>query len=323
MSLKEDKFGVSVRLVESEEDHKEYVALRNELLPEQAITMQQHYESESTFPKDKKLERRFLSLDGELVCGFSIFEAYWQKEEPGRWELIPWMKEVDSEKQSRCLRWINEFAVEQGVTTLGTWMPTMRMDVLDLLAEHGYIKNQENPETRLELARMNDSAFQGQVDAFEKSELRAMSLKDFAKAYPDEWLTKYWDAQWEFLKDVPMPYEMVKDTLEDFEKYVTTKEYEWEWTLFALDGDEIVAMTGLHPNQVVKTNFSTGLTGTLREYRRRGIATALKVMSLRMAREAGAEFVYTDNEEKNPMLDINKDLGFDVYTVWWSMDKKF
>jgi GNAT superfamily N-acetyltransferase len=59
----------------------------------------------------------------------------------------------------------------------------------------------------------------------------------------------------------------------------------------------------------------TGFTGVLPTYRRRGIATALKVRALTYARglltSTGEHpLVRTGNEENNPMLQINLCLGF-------------
>ena len=48
----------------------------------------------------------------------------------------------------------------------------------------------------------------------------------------------------------------------------------------------------------------------LREYRRKGIATALKVKAIEKLCEKGIKKVRTDNEENNPMYKINVALGF-------------
>ena len=54
----------------------------------------------------------------------------------------------------------------------------------------------------------------------------------------------------------------------------------------------------------------TGSLGVLRKYRRQGIATALKVKAFEKLREKGIKKVRTDNEENNPMYQINVALGF-------------
>ena len=54
----------------------------------------------------------------------------------------------------------------------------------------------------------------------------------------------------------------------------------------------------------------TGLTGVRRAYRRRGIATALKTQAIAWAKTQGASYLETDNEENNPMYQLNLALGF-------------
>ena len=48
----------------------------------------------------------------------------------------------------------------------------------------------------------------------------------------------------------------------------------------------------------------------LKNYRRKGLATALKIKAIERLRENGITEVRTDNEENNPMYKINVALGF-------------
>jgi GNAT superfamily N-acetyltransferase len=58
-------------------------------------------------------------------------------------------------------------------------------------------------------------------------------------------------------------------------------------------------------------NAEVGDTGVLRDFRRRGIARALKMMVTRYAAEKGIRRVHTDNRTDNAgMLAINRELGF-------------
>ena len=54
----------------------------------------------------------------------------------------------------------------------------------------------------------------------------------------------------------------------------------------------------------------TGGLGVIRDYRRKGIATAIKIHALKRLLKNGVLEVRTDNEENNPMYKINVALGF-------------
>ena len=66
-----------------------------------------------------------------------------------------------------------------------------------------------------------------------------------------------------------------------------------------------------------------GFTGVRREVRGRGIATALKLESIRYAREQGYREIRTMNNALNQsMLRINEALGFRREPAWITFEKK-
>ena len=54
----------------------------------------------------------------------------------------------------------------------------------------------------------------------------------------------------------------------------------------------------------------TGGLGVIKEYRRKGIATALKIKAIEHLLKKGIVEIRTDNEKNNPMYKINVALGF-------------
>ena len=79
----------------------------------------------------------------------------------------------------------------------------------------------------------------------------------------------------------------------------------------ALDGDAWVGLTQLRRVDGDPTSLRQFLTGVSASHRRRGIATALKVVALEWAHERGYTRLRTENAESNQaMLAINHALGF-------------
>jgi mycothiol synthase len=89
-----------------------------------------------------------------------------------------------------------------------------------------------------------------------------------------------------------------------------------ELMFIALAGDEVVGYAGL---QVYGEEAFHGLTVTRRDWRRRGVASALKRAEIAAAKEAGFKRLLTESEERNePMRRLNEKLGF-VPAPEWSM----
>jgi mycothiol synthase len=87
-----------------------------------------------------------------------------------------------------------------------------------------------------------------------------------------------------------------------------------ELCFLALAGDEVVGYAFLQASD--KRAFH-GLTVTRRDWRRRGVATALKRAEIAAAQREGFERLLTESEERNePMRRLNEKLGFVPAPEW-------
>ena len=81
-----------------------------------------------------------------------------------------------------------------------------------------------------------------------------------------------------------------------------------EFCFIALAGDEVVGYAAL---QIHGDQAFHGLTATRRDWRRRGVASALKRAEIAAAKRAGFKRLLTESEERNePMRRLNEKLGF-------------
>ncbi len=81
-----------------------------------------------------------------------------------------------------------------------------------------------------------------------------------------------------------------------------------ELCFIALAGDEVVGYAAL---QVFGDEAHHGLTATRRDWRRRGVASALKRAEIAAAKGAGFRRLVTESEQRNePMRRLNEKLGF-------------
>jgi len=69
-----------------------------------------------------------------------------------------------------------------------------------------------------------------------------------------------------------------------------------------------LAAIGIYPED---NHAYNAFTGVLREYRGRGLAQALKLQTILLAKKEGVRYVRTNNDSKNvPMLAVNRKLGY-------------
>jgi GNAT superfamily N-acetyltransferase len=110
--------------------------------------------------------------------------------------------------------------------------------------------------------------------------------------------------------DMPLTEPMTSFALEEWLDHV------WRHPLFTKEGSFAAVVDG-RPVAISLIVHDGGqraasmFTGTLREFRGRGLAVAAKTASLRWAAEHGVTQVYTSNDETNaPMLAVNRKLGY-------------
>ncbi|WP_295814991.1 GNAT family N-acetyltransferase [uncultured Deinococcus sp.] len=133
-----------------------------------------------------------------------------------------------------------------------------------------------------------------------------------AELGPDAALHAFHAGFAEAREDVPRTGDATELTLDDFRKRFENPALFPEGLLLAVtDMGEVVAISELWRADGNATRLNTGLTGTRRAWRRRGLALALKLAAIRVALAAGVTEIWTGNATTNaPMLAINDRLGF-------------
>lgn len=164
--------------------------------------------------------------------------------------------------------------------------------------------------SRLESANFDSLRYAAKLERVQASGIKIKTLAELMVEDP-EWKQKTYEVEWHCLQDVPSVDEFTRRSMDAFEKQTLQHPCLLPDAWFiAVDRDRYVGLSVLWRNLATDKLLNTGLTGVLRSHRRRGIATALKVKAIQYAQAHGNAAIDTDNEENNPMFQLNLDLGF-------------
>lgn len=184
------------------------------------------------------------------------------------------------------------------------------------LKKLGFVEKMKYWESRLDVQSFDLAPWLGKIEAVEAAGFALKSLKEL-EADPLH-RQKLYDLWLEARLDVPRPDALSEIRFEDYCKWVFESSYylpEGHFVAIDKSTDQYVALSTLW-----KTDgdyLQTGLTGTRRAYRRKGLALALKLKGIQLAQTLGIREIRTGNEAGNrAMLSINEALGFVKQPIW-------
>ncbi|MDJ0943011.1 MAG: GNAT family N-acetyltransferase [Kiloniellales bacterium] len=182
-------------------------------------------------------------------------------------------------------------------------------DAPGFLERRGFEVVQRRPVLRLDVESFDRARRLSARVQREVQNITVCALSELMKEVPD-WKRRCWDLDWQILQDIPSLEAPARPTLESYSRCYEDSAFAPQSWFIALQGDEWVGMSILQTDSSTPGTFHTEVTGVRRGFRRRGIATALKLRGIEYVRALGGRVIETDNEESSPMLRLNLTLGF-------------
>ena len=294
----------------SDEDYQNTVNIWNSVWPDELQAVQNMKHSDET-KKDKFWQRIVCELDGRMV-GFGFYGKTWWSKREGQY-FLTFQTLPEYRNQG-----IAATFYDQACQTL-----TQRGDLKVLLADtredatksvqfllnRGFNQVMRYPRSIIDVQAFESQKYAELITKLQQSGVEILNTIQLAERY-DDYQQRIYEMETEIEKDIPMPDPLAVIPFEEYrEQLFKSPNYYPEGWAVAVANDQFVGLSAVWktPN---KEKLSTGLTGVLRSHRRLGLATALKAKVIGFAKAQGIKEIDTDNEENNPMYQLNMQLGF-------------
>lgn len=253
--------------------------------------------------------RRYVAVDSDgAIVGYAhTFPTTWIAESGGFWAATrvtaPYRRlTIGRQLLARAL---GEAHAAGGLFALSEVREQLA-DATDFAAQTGFLEMMRSWELRLDVATLDLTPLRRYIERAEANGIRLVTLDALMASDPD-WLAKLHALHVTLNRDVPLP-DAPNITREWFERFALVYPQAF---FVAVSGDRYIGESFMHPVDSQPDLLSQRMTGTLREYRGRGVAMALKVLTIDYAQRHGFQRISTWIESTNAsMLAISERLGF-------------
>ena len=291
-------------------DYPAIVELWNHVHPLRPQTAAELAREDRTLPQKYVWERIVAELEGRIV-GMALYD-----QNPGMYHPQVFQVDVTVDPPHRS-RGIGQGLHAELLRRLEPQRPIRRVGRIyaddpraAAFADHlGYKEIKRDVNSALDLATFAPGPWLHKLDDVEAQGIEFVAAHDIPVDHPRT------RAHYDFFSAVraDVPRSMPATPI-DFDFFVSevvqAPDALHEASILAFDGERCIGMTQVYRSDA-SDELQTGLSGVDRSYRRRGIATALKVRSLLAAKALGYPSIRTDNDARNTgMLALNRALGF-------------
>jgi mycothiol synthase len=316
---------VALREYRPEDDTAAYVEIQNLIFSPERTTVEQELYWDSIYPQDNPRLRLTAENDAGLAVAMGVcLRPFWMIAPGVYWLGIT----VHPEWQRRgigqaMLALLERFAREQGATILRTDCREDFAATVCFLERAGFSNIGIRYESMIDVQAFDETPFLAALEEVLKAGYRLTTLAEELPVTADADRRLY-DLIFTTAAEVPFPGGGVHyETFETWRKSsLEGPTSDPEAMFIAKWGGEYVATTTLELPPNPDEPAITHMTGVLREHRRRGLATALKLLSFRYLRERGFREVRTHNDTANPpILNLNQKMGYRRLPGWLVWDK--
>ena len=290
--------------------------IRKAVWPDTGATIEGMRHGDDTARKEEKYDftRTVAELDGRAVGYGQRGRTTWS-ETPNQY-YISFNTHPDFRNQGVATAFFDateaDLKENKGAQSLLTFTRDTQTQAVSFLENRGYEVIERITNSKIDLSGYDLEKYAPLRHKLEGEGIEIRPLSELMDA-EETYLVKLEELHWVLALDEPHAEPPKRISLDEFKHfYIDTPHFYPDGWFIATDGDKFVGWSAVLIDKGADSKMQTGITVIDRSYRRRGLATAMKIAGFEHAIEIGRPLIQTENEETNPMLELNKRLGFKV-----------
>ncbi len=306
----------------SDADYQALADISNAVWPDRPSVPQATKENDKRRDPKYYLQRLVVESDGEMIASVIYGESEWTHV-PGKF-FIGMQVHPDHQRKgigTALYDHVMEDLAERDPTIFECHAREDRSEGMSFLEKRGYKRTLRDQMSELAVADFDPAPFAWTAGRMAEIGVEMRTVVEL-EADGVDWKREMWELEHELMQDVPTDDPITKQPFERWVTWLTHPGFIPEAHFIAIVDGRFVGVTSLWRSLAEKDKLHTALTGVVRGLRRKGIATALKVRAVEFARDQEARVIRTENEENNPMYDLNVRLGFRPVPAWWTYRKE-
>ncbi|OLB68002.1 hypothetical protein AUI06_12150 [archaeon 13_2_20CM_2_52_21] len=306
--------------------YERLVAISNGNYPDYPISVRERRSRDESMARTNHLLRRLecIDLEQDQAVGFGeIFNL------PGMFHPRKFMINilVDPERQGTGIgraiyNRISEELLDLNAILVWAMSKEDLPRRIEFFRRRGFAEKSRSWESRLDLTMADITKFGGYVEKALKEGITFTTLAE-ERLRGEDSLRKIHELVQLITADMPREAAFTPLTFEQWETFsLKNPQLLPEGYFIAKDGPNYVGMSNVHRIDTECRVLNQDDTGVTREYRGRGIATALKLKVIEFGKKNGYRTIKTWNDSSNaPMLAVNTKLGFKRQVGWIMVEK--
>jgi GNAT superfamily N-acetyltransferase len=186
---------------------------------------------------------------------------------------------------------------------------------VSFLKRRGFKEFMRERDWQLDVQQFDFASYRRLIESLESEGIVIRSLADLGNDSGRD--RKLYDLAYELLKDTPGAELNTKLGFQEWTKlHIYNTRVPFDGYFVAVCDSRYIGKTSFETDEISET-LQTKLTGVVKAFRRRKIATALKACAIGWAKENGHSRILTDNDSENhAMMALNEQLGFEKLPEW-------